>query len=73
MMACKMKDTDGEKKIVEPYKVFDKDRNGFMFKDGSRLELVFEDGLTLGSELGIDEGFDDVIKEGLTLGSEVRL
>ena len=35
MMARKMKDTDSEEEILEAFKVFDKDGNGFISASGA--------------------------------------
>lgn len=57
MMARKMKDTDSEEEIIEAFKVFDKDGNGFI----SRAELSHVM-TNLGEKL-TDEEVDGMIHE----------
>ena len=57
MMARKMKDTDSEEEILEAFKVFDKDGNGFISASELRHVMV-----NLGEEL-TDEDVDEMIRE----------
>ena len=57
MMARKMKDTDSEEEIVEAFKVFDKDGNGFI--SAAELRHVMTN---LGEKL-TDEEVDEMIRE----------
>merc|ERR1711994_1147357 len=57
MMARKMKDTDSEEEIVEAFKVFDKDGNGFI--SAAELRHVMTN---LGEKL-TDEEADEMIRE----------
>jgi calmodulin len=57
MMARKMKDTDSEEEIIEAFKVFDKDGNGFI--SAAELRHVMTN---LGEKL-TDEECDEMIRE----------
>lgn len=57
MMARKMKDTDSEEEILEAFKVFDKDGNGFI--SAAELRHVMTN---LGEKL-TDEEVDEMIRE----------
>jgi len=57
LMARKMKDTESEKEIMEGFRVFDKDGNGFIKAD--ELKKVMEN---LGENL-TDEEIDEMIGE----------
>ena len=57
MMARKMKDTDSEEEILEAFKVFDKDGNGFI--SSAELKHVMTN---LGEKL-TDEEVDEMIRE----------
>jgi len=57
MMARKMKETDSEEEILEAFKVFDKDGNGFI----SAAEL--RDIMTNLGEKLTDEEVDEMIRE----------
>ena len=57
MMARKMKDTDSEEEILEAFKVFDKDGNGFI--SAAELRHVMTN---LGEKL-TDEEVDEEIRE----------
>ena len=57
MMARKMKDTDSEEEILEAFKVFDKDGNGFI--SAAELRHIMTN---LGEKL-TDEEVDEMIKE----------
>jgi len=57
MMARKMKDTDSEEEILEAFKVFDKDGNGFI--SAAELRHIMTN---LGEKL-TDEEVDEMIRE----------
>ena len=57
MMARKMKDTDSEEEILEAFKVFDKDGNGFI--SAAELRHIMTN---LGEKLS-DEEVDEMIRE----------
>ena len=57
MMARKMKDTDSEEEIIEAFKVFDKDGNGFI--SAAELRHIMTN---LGEKL-TDEEVDEMIRE----------
>ena len=57
MMARKMKDTDSEEEILEAFKVFDKDGNGFI--SAAELRHVMTN---LGEKL-TEEEVEEMIKE----------
>merc|ERR1712135_279662 len=57
LMAKKMKDTDSEEELVEAFKVFDKDNNGFI--SAAELRHVMTN---LGEKL-TDEEVDEMIRE----------
>ena len=57
MMARKMKDTDNEEEILEAFKVFDKDGNGFI--SAAELRHIMTN---LGEKL-TDEEVDEMIRE----------
>jgi len=57
MMARKMKDTDSEEEILEAFKFFDKDGNGFI--SAAELRHIMTN---LGEKL-IDEEVDEMIRE----------
>ena len=57
MMARKMKDTDSEEEILEAFKVFDKDGNGFI--SAAELRHIMAN---LGEKL-TDEEVDEMIRE----------
>jgi len=57
LMVRKMKDTDMEEELIEAFKVFDRDGNGYI--SSTELKLVIN---SLGEELS-KEDIDDMIKE----------
>ncbi|KAI5082863.1 hypothetical protein GOP47_0002606 [Adiantum capillus-veneris] len=57
LMARKMKDTDSEEELKEAFKVFDKDRNGFISAPELRHVMT-----NLGEKL-TDEEVDEMIRE----------
>ena len=57
LMAKKMKDTDTEEELIEAFKVFDKDGNGFI--SAAELKHVI---INLGEKLS-EEEIEDMVKE----------